>query len=306
MDRNQSPSGTYKYNYMSLTPEPIFDIQATHGEGPVWDEILQELYWVDIPEGQYYKGNMLTGNAATFVVGQDLGVLALREKGGIVMGVRDGFGLYDEQSQQLQLIEPSPEQENALVRFNDGAVDPFGRFLAGTMAYDEVSCLGKLFSLASDQSWETLEHDLYITNGMAWNKTGDQFYMIDTLQHCVFAYDYDPATGLISSRKRYIEFPKTIYPDGMCTDSEDGFWIAFYGLGKVIHYDSAGNQIEEIVVPAPHTTSCCFGGENLQTLFITTSRRDLDAQQRKTYPLAGYTFRVETGIKGKIEPRFHG
>ncbi len=291
---------------MKLNPEPIFDIKATHGEGPVWDETLQELYWVDIPEGRFYKGKLATEETRTYEVGQDLGVLALREQGGIVMAVRDGFGLYDESSQQLRLIEPSPEQDNALVRFNDGAVDPYGRFLAGTMAYDEVNCLGKLFTLTPDHHWEALEHDLYITNGMAWNTAGDQFYLIDTLQHCVFSYDYDPSTGLISNRKRHIEFSKSIYPDGMCTDAEDGFWIAFYGMGKVIHYDSAGHPIEEIVVPAPHTTSCCFGGEGLKTLFITTSCRDLDVQQRATYPLAGRTFRIETSVKGKVEPRFGG
>ncbi|MBX2877104.1 MAG: SMP-30/gluconolactonase/LRE family protein [Saprospiraceae bacterium] len=291
---------------MKWTAEPIFHTKATHGEGPVWDEIHQELYWVDIPEGRYYKGKPSTGASSTFMVGQDIGVLALRQEGGIVMAVRDGFGLYDASTQQLQLIEPSPEQENALVRFNDGAVDPYGRFLAGTMAYDEVSCLGKLFSLNSDHQWITLAHDLYITNGMAWNQKGDQFFMIDTLQHCVFSYDYDSASGLISNRNRHIEFPKTVYPDGMCTDSEDGFWIAFYGMGKVIHFDPKGQQIEEIEVPAPHTTSCCFGGEDLQTLFITTSCRDLNAQQKETFPHAGRTFRVETGVKGKREPRFKG
>lgn len=291
---------------MNLKPEPIFDIKATHGEGPVWDEIQQQLYWVDIPEGQFYRGQLSTGKAGSYLVGQDLGVLALREQGGIVMAVRDGFGLYDEKTRELQLIRPSPEQENALVRFNDGAVDPSGRFLAGTMAYDEVSCLGKLFSLEHDHQWKALEHDLYITNGMAWNQKGDRFFMIDTLQHCVFSYDYDPASGHISNRIRYIEFPKALYPDGMCTDSEDGFWIAFYGAGKVVHFDPKGEQIEEIVVPAPHTTSCCFGGKDLQTLFITTSCRDLDAQQREAFPLAGRTFRVETGVKGKLEPRFGG
>lgn len=291
---------------MTTVAQAVFDIQATHGEGPVWDEINNTLYWVDIPEGQYYKGRLGQTQTATFSVGQDIGVLALREKGGIVMAVRDGFGFYDEDRQQLQLIEPSPEQDNASVRFNDGAVDPQGRFLAGTMAYDEVSCLGKLFSLAPDQQWVRLEHDLYITNGMGWSKDGRLFFLIDTLQHCVFAYDYDPATGRISNRRPHLRFPSHVYPDGMCLDSEDGFWIAFYGAGKVIQYDPKGKQVQEVNIPAPHTTSCCFGGDDLKTLFITTSRRDLSPQQRQEFPLAGRTFRVDTDVVGKLEPRFAG
>lgn len=286
--------------------QPIFDLQATHGEGPVWDEINQALYWVDIPEGQFYRGALGQSQADTFAVGQDIGVLALREKGGIVMAVRDGFGFYDENQQQLQLIEPSPEQENPLVRFNDGAVDPFGRFLAGTMAYDEESCLGILFSLTPDQQWKALEHNLYITNGMGWSKNGRRFFLIDTLQHCVFAYDYDPDTGQLANRRSHIDFPTNVYPDGMCIDSEDGFWIAFYGAGKVSHFDSEGKRIQDILIPAPHTTSCCFGGADMKTLFITTSRRDLNVQQRQEYPLAGCTFCLETDVTGKIEPRFAG
>ncbi|MEZ5041978.1 MAG: SMP-30/gluconolactonase/LRE family protein [Saprospiraceae bacterium] len=284
----------------------IFDIQAEHGEGPVWDEKNQQLYWVDIGQGKFYTGDLASGRTAAYSIGQALGVLGLREMGGIVMAVRDGFGFFDEKTGLFQLIEPSPEQHNALVRFNDGAVDPAGRFFAGTMAWDEEQCLGKLFRLDPDLSWEAVEDHLHIPNGMGWSKDLSTYFMIDTMQQAVFAYDYDVSTGAIANRRKFIEFPKGEFPDGMCMDSEDGFWIALWGLKKVVHFDHSGKRVAEIIVPALHPTSCCFGGEQMQTLFITSSQRDLTPAQKIAYPLAGRTFVIETDVVGKVEPRFRG
>lgn len=284
----------------------IFDIRAEHGEGPVWDERDQCLYWVDIMQGKYYKGDPETGKVETHSIGQALGVLALQEKGGLVMAVRDGFGFFDEKPGTFQLIEPSPEQHNELVRFNDGAVSPDGRFFAGTMAWDEESCLGKLFRLDPDHNWKQQEDNLFITNGMGWSKDCKTYFMIDTLQQAIFAYEYDLISGEIANRRIFIEFYENEYPDGMCIDSEDGFWVALWGLAKIIHFDHKGTRIGEIPVPALHPTSCCFGGSNMQTLFITTSQKALSAEEKKEYPLAGRTFMIETEVKGKVEPRFRG
>lgn len=295
-----------KKTIMQTAITPVFDLPAIHGEGPVWDEQKGLLYWVDIPGERYFKGDLKTGLATSYPVGQAIGVLALREQGGIIMAVRDGFGFYDEAAQSLRLIEPSPEQHNDLVRFNDGAIDPAGRFLAGTMAWDETNPIGQLFSLTPDLQWKSLMNNLYISNGMGWSKDLKTFFFIDTLQHAVYAYDYALETGDITNQRTFISFPTNEYPDGMCVDNEDGIWVAMYGMGKVIHFDGSGQKVGEIQVPAPHTTSCCFGGDKMQTLFITTSKRDLSEAQQKEYPLAGRTFMVETDVVGKVEPRFKG
>lgn len=289
-----------------MTAYPIFDTIAEHGEGPIWDPIEQYLYWVDIMQGKYYKGDPANETVETFEVGQPLGVLALREKGGIVMAVRDGFGFYEPTTQEFKLIEPSPEQHNDLVRFNDGAVDPAGRFFAGTMAWEPENRLGKLFRLDTDHTWHPMEDQLYITNGMGWNKDASTYFMIDTPSHVMYAYDYDLNTGNIQNRRPHITFEETVFPDGMCMDAEDGFWVAIWEGAKVIHFDAAGKKVEEIALPVTHPTSCCFGGPDLSTLFISTSNIALSEAQKQEYPLAGRTFRVETSAKGRVEPRFKG
>jgi len=286
---------------------PIFDTIVEHGEGPVWDAVDQKLYWVDLLQGRYHKADISTNKVEQFSVGQPLGFLALRKnRKGLVMGVRDGFGFYDEEKDKFSLIEPSPEQNNLKVRFNDGAVDPKGRLFGGTMEWDGAENQGKLFRLNADRSWNLLEENIHISNGMGWNPKKDTYYMIDTLRHVVYAYDYDMGTGTISNRRIHIQFAENEFPDGMSVDSEGGFWIALWGGSKVVHFDANGNRSEEITVPVTHPTSCCFGGQDMKTLFITSSRIALSEQELKAKPLAGMVFRVETDIQGQYQKRYNG
>ena len=287
--------------------QPIFNISTEHGEGPLWDAEKQQLYWVDLLQGKYHKGDWNTHQIETFSIGQPIGFLALREKKeGLVMGVRDGFGFFNEQQSSFKLIDPSPEQHNDKVRFNDGAVDPMGRFFGGTMEWDGAKDIGKLFRLDTDHSWKLMEENIFITNGMGWNPQKDTFFMIDTLRHGLYAYDYDLATGDISNRRVHIQFGENEFPDGMTIDNEGGFWVAMWEGSKVIHFDKTGKKVKEIAVPALHTTSCCFGGKDLKTLFITTSKLPLTEEERKDNPLAGRTFMIETDMKGQLEPKFNG
>ena len=290
-----------------MKAKPIFNIEVEHGEGPVWDPIEQKLYWVDLLQGRYVKGDVNTYATEEFYAGQPLGFLALRENhDGLVMGVRDGFGFFNEKNSEFKLIKPSPEQNNARVRFNDGAVDPKGRVFGGTMEWDGAKNKGKLFRLNLDHSWNLLEENIHITNGMGWNPEKDTFFMIDTLRHNVYAFDYDLQSGDISNKRTHIQFSENEFPDGMTIDIEGGFWIAMWEGSKVLHFDKNGDIIEKIEVPVLHPTSCCFGGKDLTTLFITTSKLPLSEQERKENPLAGKIFKVETNTIGQIEPRYNG
>lgn len=287
--------------------EPIFRIRAEHGEGPVWDAVSQKIYWVDLLQGNYFKGDLSSGIIQEFSIDQPLGFLALRQnQEGLVMGVRDGFGFYNEKTQLFNLIEPSPEQHNSVIRFNDGAVDPKGRVFGGTMEWNGADNKGKLFRLNTDHSWNVLEENIHITNGMGWNPEKDTFFMIDTNRNAVFAYDYEIATGDISNKRTHIQFVDTEFPDGMTIDIDGGFWIALWGGSALIHFDKKGNKIEEIQMPVSHPTSCCFGGPDLKTLIITTSKVALAEKEQLENPLAGSLFKIETNTVGQIQARYHG
>ncbi len=287
-------------------PKPLFDVRAEHGEGPLWDPVEGNLYWVDLFQGRYFKANLKEQTVEHHEVGQALGVMALRKKWGMVVAVENGFALWNEDARNLQIIKSTPISDEPALRFNDGAVDPAGRFFAGTMAWDEQSRLGKLYRLDANFVIKELDNNLYISNGMGWSMDRKTFYFIDTLQHAVFAYDYDLPSGDISNRRVFIRFAEDELPDGMTMDSNDGFWIALYGGGKIVRFDASGKRTGEIPLPVQHPTSCCFGGRDMKTLFITTSQKELSEDERRENPLAGRLFYLETDVRGKPERRFRG
>jgi xylono-1,5-lactonase len=285
--------------------EPVFDVITEHGEGPVWDPIEGNLYWVDLLEGDYIKTNLGTGETKRFNLGQPLGVLALRAKGGLVVALRDGFAFWDEATRQLDFIH-TPEKENTETRFNDGAVDPDGRFFAGTMTMDGKKDIGNLYRLGTDKSLKKVESSLFIPNGMAWSMDAKTFYLTDTHRNVIFAYDYELESGDITNRRTFIQFEKHEFPDGLTTDTHGNFWIAMFGGSKICQYDRLGKKANEITLPVQYPTSCCFGGDKLSTLFVTTSKLVLSEAERKQQPLAGSMFRLETDVVGVCEPRFKG
>lgn len=163
---------------------------------------------------------------------------------------------------------------------------------------------GSLFLVTS----ETLDNPtpvitpVNISNGMTWNYANNKFYYIDTPTDQVVQYDYDNKSGKITNPKTVFDVTKhqdriTGHPDGMTIDKDDNLWIALYGGGAVVKVDPRvgpeGKILDVIAIPAQYVTSVCWGGQNLKTLFVTTSRRRLDEVQRKEQPFAGALFAVK-------------
>lgn len=287
------------------TIKHLFDVVTEHGEGPVWDAVENKLYWVDLLKGDYLKADIHTGEVKRFHIGQPLGVLALRENGGLILALRDGLALWNESTESLDFIH-TPEKENPTTRFNDGAVDPAGRFFAGTMTFDGDKDIGNLYRLGADHSLKTVESSLYIPNGMAWSSDHKTFYLTDTNRHIIYAYDYDVDSGDITNRRTFIQFGEREFPDGLTTDTNGDFWIALWGASKIYRFDHRGKKIAEIPVPVQYPTSCCFGGDDLSTLFITTSRLALSEHDRKRQSPAGKILMLETNVTGVAQRRFKG
>ena len=287
-------------------PRPLFECPTEHGEGPVWDDRSQKLYWVDILQSRFFCGDPQTREFEEFGIGAHVGVLALRENGGLVIAAQSGFGTFDFALRNFQGIEPEVVPQGGELRFNDGAVDPAGRLFAGTMTYDGKQELGNLYRLDADHTWRLVSGPYHIPNGIVWSVAEDLMFYIDTLAHCVFVFEYDRETGEIRNRRRHIEFDAALFPDGMTRDEDDGLWIAFYGAGEVRRYRQDGSLDFIIPFPAKYTTSCCFGGQDMKTLFITTSRIVLTPEEQEANPLAGRVFALDTDYKGVAEPRFAG
>ena len=194
--------------------------------------------------------------------------------------------------------------DGEIVRFNDGKVDPQGRFYAGTMHHGQTEILGALYMLQGDGSVTAVLEEVGISNGLAWSADGKTMYYIDTPRHLVDAFDVDLATGALSNRRVIAEFADSS-PDGMAIDVEGCLWVACWGGKRVERIDpSNGERLAIVRVPASNTSSAAFGGPNLDDLYITTAREGLTDAQLATEPHAGDLFVAHPGVSGPPAHRF--
>ncbi len=289
--------------------EHLLAVQNILGEGPVWDAEAQVLYWVDIYGQTFYRFSPTTGELRAFEVGVQVGVLAPRAAGGLIMATRNGFALWDEHSEALTFLA-DPEANHPETRFNDGAVDPAGRFWAGTMLEDSEEwdlAPGNLYRLDPDYTLTRMETGIAISNGIGWSPDSKTMYFTDSPRQVIYAYDYDQATGTIENRRPFIQTPgEASVPDGLTVDSEGCIWSARWGGWRIIRYDPQGKPEREIVLPVQYPTSCTFGGAALDELYITSAAVRVSAHKRSQQPLAGDVFRLRPGVSGLKQPRFPG
>lgn len=283
------------------------EARAELGEGPLWDDKAQKLYWVDVLGETLHRYDPKREANESFRVGQPVGTVALRSSGGLVLAVRDGFAAFDLGAEKLSFLA-RPEADRPESRFNDGACDPAGRFWAGTMAFSGDEGAGSLYRLGPDLACDQVLSGLTIPNGLAWTVDGRVMYHVDSGPAVVTAYDYDAKTGAISRGRVVIEVDEAMgAPDGMAIDAEGKLWIAHYGGGCVRRWDpEQGVVLQEIDVPASRVTACAFGGPDLKTLYVTTATEGMSEEERRREPQAGSLFAATPGTQGRLASRFAG
>jgi len=290
----------------TLTADCVLDAKAVLGEGPVWRAETQDLVWVDIESARVCCFNPATGENQTWDVGEKPGLAVPTKQGDLILGTSVGFVRLDLASGVLSPII-DPEQDLPNNRFNDGKVDPEGRLWAGTMGMDETPNVGSLYRLNRNLSADKLFDQVSISNGMAWTSDQKTFYYIDSPTRRVDVFDCDMAGGTVSDRRTAFGLPEGMgYPDGMCIDNEGMLWVALWQGWGVARFALGGALLAKVEVPVECVTSCCFGGENWDELYITTSSRDLDETGRAEQPLAGGLFRCRPGVSGPPTNLFLG
>jgi len=274
----------------------VLDARAELAEGPCWLAERDQLAWVDIAAGLVHLFDPATGTDRALEVGQPVGAAVPTDDGRVALALRDGFSLLDLERGD---VEPIVEVERELTgnRMNDGKADPAGRFWAGTMALDTRAGAGALYRLDAERSVEVMVSGVSISNGLGWSPDGRLMYYIDSPELRVDVFDFDVTSGAIANRRPFTEV-RGGYPDGMAVDADGGLWVAVWGGGKVLHFLPDATLSDEIELPASRVTSCCFGGPELQDLYITSAWQGMAEDQRAREPLAGAIFRSRPGVQG--------
>jgi sugar lactone lactonase YvrE len=285
----------------------IVDLEMRLGECPLWSAADQALFFVDIKGRELHRYTPALGEVETHGLAEDTGCIGLAEAGGFIAGARSGLWRLDPQGGRLAKLADNPEPE-ASSRFNDGRVDPAGRFLAGTL--DEPKAGGQAHLYRFDErGLQVLASGLLTSNGLAFSPDGRTLYHSDTPRFTVWRYDYDPATGEADNRRVFVQLDPSGSdrgrPDGAAVDSDGCYWTALYEGGRVHRYDPDGRLMSSHRVPARRPTMPAFGGPDLKTLYLTTARDGASPEELREFPLSGGLFAMQVGVAGRPEPLFN-
>ena len=304
---------------MAYSIECVVETDNHLGEGPVWDVEEGVLYWVDgtgrrVGNPSIWRLDPRTGRTKHWSVDHDVGAMALRQGGGAVLALDDGFYFFDFDSGALDLIELI-EADEPRNRLNDGKVDRRGRFVAGGMDDQEELGLCGLWRLDPDLKTIKIDDGIICSNGPCWSPDDKTFYFADTFQQVMWAYDYDIETGNVNNKRDFASSKDEAgFYDGSTVDSEGYIWNAMVIGGELIRYSPDGAVDRRIGMPVKNITSVNFGGPKLDEIYVTSMARvshpaahEHFTKQMQPQFGAGALFRIRgLGIKGIEEPRFGG
>lgn len=287
-------------------PKPATDEVFVLAEGPVWDPERGRLLWVDIVGGDVVEGLLEHGGIE--VVGRRhfdemVGSVAVAADGTLLLALQERLVVVcvDGTREDVARIVPTGERR----RCNDGSTDPAGRFVVGTLCLEGESRGEVLVRLEDDRSLTRIDDDLRLSNGLAWSVDGSRMYSVDTLRRQVFVRDYDPLTARSGPRRPHTRLEDG-FPDGVAVDAEDHLWVAVWGSGEVRRFNPDGDVVSRLAVPAPHTSSVAFAGDDLRTLVVTSATDELSDAQLRSYPDSGRLFTTRVDVPGAPVPYWSG
>jgi sugar lactone lactonase YvrE len=273
--------------------------QCFLGEGPLWIAELGCFFWVDIEKGNLHRYHLATEQLEIRHFPNRLAVVLEGQNGKLILGLDRRLVRYDWETEEIEEL-CQVEENLTLNRFNDGKGDPLGRIWIGTLSTLFTEGAGSLYRIGPNLTPEVQLKNLTISNGMAWTADQQTFYFIDTPTKKIQEFAFDSESGAIEFRRIAVEIPEGLgFPDGMCIDREGMLWVAHYAGSGVYRWNpNMGQLLDKIELPVPHVTSCCFGGENLDLMLITTAQENLTADDLKKYPQSGDVFLVKLEVGG--------
>ncbi len=290
-----------------ISPDLAFRAEATTGEGSIWHPDRNTLFWVDIEGKTLYEYMPEAYECRSWRFDRMVSTVVPETDSTVVVALQDEIVRVNLTDGKKTSIAPIPD-DNGKLRCNDGKCDPSGRLWVGTMGFGAPKGAASLYRVSADGTVETKLTKVTISNGIVWSSNKKYMYYNDTPTHKIVRFRYNDSTGDILYDGVAVHIPEESgAPDGMTIDSDDNLWVAQWGGGGVYCYNPyTGELLAKVAVPAPHEASCAFGGERLDTLYITTARAGLSEEQLEEYPLSGSLFRCKPGAKGVPTNRFHG
>jgi sugar lactone lactonase YvrE len=284
-----------------MTPELVLNAHAIISESLLWVPEDGRLYWADIKAPCLHALHPASGETQRWDVLGDLGGFALDGAGRALLALRTGLHWLTLATGAVKQIVPAPFDPK-LIRFNEAACDSKGRFWVGGMTDPppgvKTSRTGALYSYTMGDGLRAYPDFAYITNGMAWNADESLFFLSHSEEKIVYQYIYDIGQSRLGARRPFVKIAGPGIPDGAAIDEAGDYWCAIHGAGCLHRYTKSGDLAERIELPVSQPTMCCFAGDGLNDLYISSASEGLDEEALKREPHAGALFRVRTRLRG--------
>ena len=290
--------------------EVVHDAPMLVGESPTWHEVESALYWVDINGLTVNRVHPASGKFTSWKMGSEPSALAVDGDNNLMVATRKGLICLNTTSGKETPVADAP-YDTAIVRFNDGRVDPAGRFWIGTMYEPRDQPAAEMYVLEHGQLRRAWAGGMTNSNGLAWSLDGRTMFHADTTTHRIDCYDFDPGTGVQSNGRTLLSFPTDKSaagyggrPDGATVDSEGAYWVAMFEGGRLLRIAPDGEILRELALPLRCPTSVAFGGSDLRTLYITSASHGRSADELAKYPLSGKVLSIRVDVAGREEPEY--
>lgn len=294
-----------------MAVELAYPAENIVGESIVWDSRRNQLVWVDIVAKTLHAFDPGTGAHESWLAPDIVTSVGLREDGGAIVGLMKTICLWDygDRFEELAHIEPDMPGN----RLNEGVVGPDGAFWIGTMQNNiaedgsplEINAdTGRLYRCTPEGEVRQLCEDRFgITNTFVWS--GDRLITADSTANMIYSYALDDESHTLSDRKPILAGFERGLPDGSCMDAEGYIWNCRVVGGSCLIRMNPEGEIDRVVdLPCSWPTSCCFGGEGLDRLYVTSARFTMDEDHLDKNPQEGSLFVLDVGAVGQECHRF--
>ena len=276
-------------NDMSPSLSIVLAARARLGECPVWQAVGQKLFWVDVYNHRVHQFDSATGKDCYFDTGDVVSAIALAGTDRLLIALSDRLAWLHLPAGEVEVIHRIEFAHPVGTRLNDGKCDAQGRFWIGSCS--DHPGQAALYRFDPDGSLHTMETGLTIANGLAWSPDGSTFYLTDSAQHKIFAYDYVAETGSIVNRRTLIDLSaEAVEPDGLTIDIDGNLWSALWDGWCVACFAASGQELSRIQLSIPRPTSVTFGGPDLTNLYITSASVGLSQKEIQKCHTAGDIF----------------
>jgi sugar lactone lactonase YvrE len=304
---------TYLAGKRSSSEEAAIQVVADYGdlcgEGPLWDDQRQILYWTDINGKKVYRFLWNERRHELVYDGFQVNGACMQENGGFVVTNSSGVWLWNPQSKPTLLASDGDGQECLL---NDCIADPEGRVYSGSYHFNPngVAAPSFLFRVDTDGSVHVADAGIQFSNGLAFSSDCSTLYFSDSVARCVYSYKWHRGTGKLSDRRVFVRLPREEgFPDGLTVDSEGFLWCAHWFGACITRYDPDGKRERKVTFPATQTSSLAFGGPDLDVIFVTSASK---SNMLETAPLGynpdkvfvgGRLYQMKSDVRGRKEYR---